>query len=159
LENCLPFTIFRYNQKITIMQRPYKIRFNLGKGKNYMKWKIEGPYGVSYHSPEDVQIHMNGCQLKNQRKTAEKINQGANKTVCAWVRCISVEIFPTDFLRLDEVHDTQLKYNPRKLPHWHIDENLNVDNLVVRRIITIGNRLYHKPDELEKYKNRVGGLK
>jgi hypothetical protein len=138
------------------MQRPYKVRFNLGRGKNYMKWKVEGPNGIKYYTPDEVQIHMNGCQLKNQRTTAQKINSGANKTVCAWVRCEHVEIFPVDFLQLNEEFDTQLKYNPRVLPYWFIDENINVDSLVVRRIVTIGRKLYRKPDELEKYKIKVG---
>ena len=148
------------------MQRPYKVRFNLGRGKNYMKWKVEGPYGIRYYDPAEVELHMHGCQLKNQRKTAEKINQGANKTVCAWVRCVELKVYwitagPMSgfyFMKFDEEHDTQLKYNPRKHPFWHVDENVNVDNLVVRRIITIGNKLYHKPDELEKWKNKVGSL-
>lgn len=139
------------------MSRPYKIRFNLGRGKNYMKWKVEGPYGVAYYNPEEVQIHMNGCQLKNQRKTAEKINGGANKTVCAWVRCKSVQIFPANFLRLDEMHDTQFKYNPRKYPFWFMHEGVSIDNMEVSRIVSFGRQLYYKPDELQKIRNKVAG--
>jgi len=141
------------------MSRPYKIRFNLGRGKNYMKWKVEGPNGAKYYSPDEVQIHMNGCQLKNQRGTAEKINGGASKTVCAWVRCMHVEIFPVDFLRLNEEFDTQLKYNPRVLPHWFTGTDQNVDGMFVRRVVSFGKKLYHKPDELEKAKNKLASLK
>ena len=141
------------------MQRPYKVRFNLGRGKNYMKWKVEGPDGITYYNPDEVQIHMHECQLKNQRKTAEKINEGANKTVCAWVRCVGVEIFPTDFLQLNEEFDTQLKYNPRVLPYWFTGADHNADNMIVRRVVSFGKKLYSKPDELEKYKNKVGSLK
>lgn len=137
------------------MKRPYKIRFNLGAGKNYMKWKVEGPYGVTYYNPEEVQIHMNGCQLKNQRKTAEKINRGANKTVCAWVRCERVEIFPANFLRLDEVHNTQIKYNPRKHPFWFMHEGVSIDNLEMSRIVSLGRQLYFIPVELERYFKKV----
>lgn len=141
------------------MQRPYKIRFNLGAGKNFMKWKVEGPSGVTYYSPDKVQIVMYGCQLKNQRKTAEKINGGAHKTVCAWVRCMDISILPFNTLQLDELHDTQLKYNPRNLPYWFVDEGVNVDNLTVRRIVSFGRKLYRKPDELEKWQNKVGSLR
>ena len=125
------------------MQRPYKVRFNLGKGKNYMKWKVEGPEGIFYYDPVEVQILMLGCQLKNQRKTAEKINGGANKTVCAWIRCGKLSIRTENYLQLDTYVDAiQLKYNPRKLPHWFINEDINVDNLVVDLIVTIDRKLF-----------------
>ena len=138
------------------MKRGYKVRFNLGRGKNYMKWKVEGPTGIKYYNPEEVQLHLHGCQLKNQRATAEKINKGANKTVCAWVRCEGAEIFPAEFLTLNEVHDTQFKYNPRKHPFWFMKEGVSVDNLTVSRIVSFGRQLYYKPDELEKVRIKVG---
>lgn len=142
------------------MKRPYKVRFNLGRGKNYMKWKVEGPDGIWYWDPSKVEIHMYKCQLKNQKKTAEKINQGANKTVCAWVRCEDVKVVyidagpmsGVDLTKIDPDYDTQLKYNPRKHPFWFTDEGTNVDNLVVSRIVSIDRRLYYKPSELEKWK-------
>ena len=63
-----------------------KVRFNLGAGKNFMKWKIERPDGIiSYHSPKEVQLVMAGCVLKNQKTTALKIFKGANKTLCSWI--------------------------------------------------------------------------
>jgi hypothetical protein len=125
------------------MQRPYKVRFNLGRGRNYMKWKVEGPEGVVYYNPADVQIIMHNCQLKNQRKTAEKINEGANKTVCAWVRCERLFSRTQDFLQLDAyVDSTQLKYNPRRLPYWYINEGVNVDNQTCDLIVTIDYKLF-----------------
>lgn len=128
---------FRANQKI--MKRPYKVRFNLGAGKNYMKWKVEGPTGVAYYSPEEVQIVMSNCQLKNQKKTAEKILEGAHKTVCAWVKCESVSIEDRTF---NGDRGLQLKYNPRVLPHWFINEQENVDNMTATCIITSGRKLF-----------------
>jgi len=125
------------------MKRPYKVRFNLGKGKNYMKWKVEGPEGVTYYNPTDVQIIMHNCQLKNQRTTAEKIHGGAHKTVCAWVRCEKLFTRTQDFLQLDAyVDSTQLKYNPRKLPHWFAGEDTNIDNLVCDLVVSIDYKLF-----------------
>ena len=71
----------------------YQVRFNLGKGNNYMKWKVSTPSGkATYHNPEDVLIVMKGCKLFNQKGSANKIYEGANKTVCAWVECNDVDI-------------------------------------------------------------------
>jgi len=57
-----------------------KIRFNLGRGKNFMKWKIQYPNGeIEYHNPTDVQLLMHDCTLKNRKKTAQKIFDGAKK--------------------------------------------------------------------------------
>ena len=123
-----------------------KVRFNLSAGKNYMKWKIEGPLGVEYHDPNEVQLIMKGCTLKNYRKTAQKINDGANKTVCAWVLCNEISInylnLPGVSNSIEPTPDTQLKYNPRKLPYWFIDEDINVDNLNVSKVVSLGNKLF-----------------
>ena len=96
-------------------QAKIKVRFNLGKGKNYMKWKVEADGKSEYYSPEDYNLFLYGCQLKNHKKTAEKINQGANKSVCAWILCD--EIFLGQNVQLP-AGGTQLKYNPRTQPNW-----------------------------------------
>lgn len=125
------------------MKRPYKVRFNLGAGKNYMKWKVEGPDGVAYYDPAEVQIEMVDCQLKNQIKTAKKINEGAHKTVCAWVRCSYLQVHDHVAVAITD-RDTQLKYNPRKLPYWFIDEGVNVDNLEVYKVVTQDRKLFYR---------------
>lgn len=98
------------------MTNKIKVRFNLGKGKNYMKWKIWSKSGVEYHSPCDVQLIMHNCQLKNNRKTAEKIFNGMNKDVCAWVVCDSITIRHENFEKV--WFKDKLSYNPRKNPYW-----------------------------------------
>jgi len=121
------------------MKRSYKVRFNLGRGKNYMKWKIEGPDGVEYYNPDGVEIVMHECQLGNHKKTAKKILEGAHKTVCAWVKCTAVDIEQPGTVSCDDL--VQLKYNPRVLPHWFINEGENVDGIVVEKIISVGRKL------------------
>jgi hypothetical protein len=116
-----------------------KVRFNLGRGKNYMKWKIEGPLGTEYHSPADVQLVLHNCQLKNNRKTAEKIFNGENKDVCAWVLCDSITIKHDNFDKV-WVKD-KLSYNPRKQPYW-VWNNWDVDNKRIAEIVTIDNGMY-----------------
>ena len=122
------------------MKRPYKVRFNLGAGKNYMKWKVEGPEGVAYYSPNEIQIVMSNCQLKNQRKTAQKILEGAHKTVCAWIKCEHLLI--TENKAFNEESVIQLKYNPRVLPNWFINEGENADNMIVTTVFSSGRKLF-----------------
>ncbi len=121
--------------------RSYKVRFNLGKGKNYMKWKIQHPDGtVEYHSPSEVQLLMHDCILKNHKKTAQKIYDGANKTVCAWVLCKSLAIKRDGFIQADTVGD-RVKYNPRVTPHWMLNGE-NVDGQALEKIFSVDFGLY-----------------
>lgn len=122
------------------MKRPYKVRFNLGAGKNYMKWKIEGPDGTAYYSPNEVQIIMMNCQLKNQKSTAQKIHDGAHKTVCAWIKCGSLVV--TQDQPFNETNATQLKYNPRVRPNWYTDTNENADNMTATMVFSSDRKLY-----------------
>ena len=137
------------------MQNKIKVRFNLGKGKNYMKWKIWSKTGVEYHSPADVQLIMKGCQLKNNRKTAEKIFNGENKDVCAWVVCDSIEIRFENFEKVWA--KDKLSYNPRKQPYW-VWNNWDVDNKRINEIITIDYGMHAVVEGSLKDKNKFGRL-
>ena len=104
-----------------------KVRFNLGKGVNYLKWKIQYPdNSVVYYRPTDVQLILRGCQLKNHKSVAQKIFNGNEKSVCAWVLCDEVEILKDNFTQLDTSFD-KLKYNPRVEPNWVLN-GVNADN-------------------------------
>ena len=118
-----------------------KVRFNLSRGKNFMKWKVEYPNKtVEYYDPEQVQLILTNAQLRNYKKVAEKIYNGANKSVCAWVLCDSVEIKTTDFKELNDSFD-RIKYNPRIKPNWTINEEI-ADNEFMELIISENNKLY-----------------
>lgn len=121
------------------MRKSIKVRFNLSPGKNFMKWKVEHQNGmVEYLSPDDVQLVMSGCVLKNHKKTAAKIFEGAHKTVCAWILCDDITILSetkiTDNLQ-------QVKYNPRVQPNWVIDGEI-VDNNKVEKLHTFGKGVF-----------------
>lgn len=123
-----------------------KVRFNLGAGANYMKWKVEIPgQPVRYISPDVVQLRMTGCTVKNQPGTAKKIHQGANKTVCAWILCDQISIL-TD-LSMDSPSITQLKefeqlsYNPRVQPNW-LCGGVNVDGESYDTVVSSGKNLF-----------------
>jgi hypothetical protein len=107
-----------------------RVRFNLSKGKNYMKWKVDKTfYGL------DERLVLHNCVLKNNRKIAQRIFDGEHKSVCAWVNCDYVTI-GHDFEPTE-----QLKYNPRVLPYW-VYKGENADGRGFKTLFTIANRLY-----------------
>lgn len=117
----------------------YKVRFNLGTGKNFLKWKITHPDGkVEYYEPYDVVLKMSDCFLRNQFGTAKKIFDGANKTVCAWVEAKDVRVLTQRQL---EVGFEQVSYNPRVAPHWMCNGK-NVDGESYESIVSIGRELF-----------------
>ena len=121
--------------------KSFKIRFNLGKGKNFMKWKVQYPNGeIEYHSPADVQLIMHDCILKNHKKTAQKIFDGGEKVVCAWILCKSLVITSNDFIQAD-LFGERVRYNPRVTPHWMLNDE-NVDGLPVDKIVTVDYGVY-----------------
>ncbi len=117
-----------------------KVRFNLSKGKNHMKWKIAYPDGsVEYIDPNKSDLTLKKCRLRNNPKTANKILLGANKSVCAWILCDDVIIkdkLPED---LEEVQ--RLRYNPRVAPNWNF-RDVNVDGKDFHLIESRGSKLY-----------------
>jgi hypothetical protein len=118
------------------MKRKYRVRFNLGKGSRYRKWKIEfDGKTLVYIEPNDVTLIMENCKLVNHQSTAEKIYKGANKTVCAWVEC--------EHLSLREpisIGGEHVSYNPRAAPNW-VFQGENVDGEIFAMIRTKGREL------------------
>lgn len=113
-----------------------KVRFNLGRGKNYLKWKIEHSEGVLYLSPEDVNLKMTNARLRNRKSTAQKINEGANKSVCSWILCDEVEVINTQYI------GEQIRYNPRINPFWMNEKGENIDNTSYEVLYTNGRKIY-----------------
>lgn len=117
----------------------HKVRFNLSKGKNYMKWKVEYPNGnVMYYHPTDFQLVMGNCILKNRKSTAQKIFRGDNKSVCAWILCDTFELRVDNFI---QEQLSQVRFNPRIQPNWLVD-GLNSDDRKLNSIHSIGYHLF-----------------
>jgi len=122
----------------------YKVRFNLGRGENYMKWKVVDPKGVtSYYFPTGVQLRMTGCTLKNNKAAAKRIYRGeSNKVVCAWVLCEKLDLVTEEFV---QPATNRLKFNPRTAPNWQLEQGehiLNADDEYFNEITTVDYRLY-----------------
>jgi len=117
----------------------YKLRFNLSRGKNYKKWKIEHHNGdKEYYDPNDVQFILIDAKLKNYEKTAKKIKAGMNKTVCAWIICKEIITLPKNTIHL---YGDEIKYNPRIKPYFDLNGN-NVDNSEFSKLITNNNKIF-----------------
>ena len=117
-----------------------KVRFNLSRGKNYMKWKIAYPDGnIEYLDPNKVDLLMKKCKLRNSQKTAQKIFDGENKTVCAWILCDDVVI--SENLKEPLEENGRLRYNPRLKPNWDF-RDVNVDGKQFNVIESRGSKLY-----------------
>lgn len=117
-----------------------KVRFNLARGKNYKKWKITYPGGITeYLDPSEVTLVMSKCKLNNNRKVAEKIFGGKSKEVCAWVLCEYLVITDKEQTPMEE--SQRLRFNPRVKPNWDF-KNVNADGKEYRCIESRGSRLY-----------------
>jgi hypothetical protein len=108
------------------MSKSIKVRFNLGAGKNFMKWKVEYPdKRTEYFEPDKFQLVMKGCVLKNHKKTATKIFEGSHKVVCAWILCKDIEVLSEPIVLND---GQRITYNPRIQPNWTYDGGIVDDN-------------------------------
>lgn len=121
----------------------YTLRFNLGRGNNFMKWKLTSPNGeANYYSPDDYYFILSGnCRLRNQKNSANKIFNGQHKVVCAWIEFDEVEILNQEpnHSYSDEV---MIMYNPRILPHWRNHDMNNLDNHIYDKLVTKSNKIF-----------------
>lgn len=114
----------------------YKVRFHLGAGPHFLHWQVRHGEEVTYHKPEDVQLVLTECKLRNQPKKAQEIFDGANKDVCAWVECKTVEVKSGV-----QGGTYPVQYNPRRVPHWTNPAGDNLDNAEFETIISQGRSL------------------
>lgn len=117
----------------------YKVRFHLGRGRNYMKWQItKDQEPPNYVDPQFFQIVMHGCVLKNNKRIAAEIHQGKNKKVCAWISCESLELKPQVSKYKKGMRIT---FNPKQKPFW-TDGTSDLDNARYRLILSSGKELF-----------------
>ncbi len=123
----------------------YRVRFHLAKGDNYKKWQVfdKQHNTKDYFDPDSKSIIMFGCELGNHPKTAKKIHEGANKTVCAWVACDDINVQDGNKMIPPMLNGmTHYKYNPRKNPHWFTDTHDNRDGVKFKVMMTHKRKVY-----------------
>jgi hypothetical protein len=125
------------------MSRAFKVRFHLGLGDNFMKWRVENmnTNEVQFFDPQVYSIKMNDCKLHNQRGSAEKIFDGGYKTVCAWIMASRIQLLIGDSGDNIPV-SKRLMYNPRVTPNWTDSKNTNIDKKEFKSLVTCGKKLF-----------------
>ena len=106
----------------------YKVRFHLGKGEHFMHWQVHNLIEdtIQYVDPQQHGLLMFGCKLRNQKGGAQKIHDGANKSVVAWIDCeyVNLNALRINTNKTDYEH---LRYNPRIAPNWTSSEQIGID--------------------------------
>lgn len=121
----------------------YKIRYNLGRGKNYKKWKIINPdNSVDIIDPREVNILLMNATLCNNKKAALKIFEGSRKTVCSWIEAEEIMIQSSNEKSIEGIDFKQeIKYNPRNKPYWECNGE-DIDNSKFDSILTKENKVF-----------------
>lgn len=122
------------------MKRTIRVRFHLGQGNNYMKWRVENTISgeTRFINPNTHRLIMRHTKLYNQVTASQKIHCGGNKTVCAWVMCGTVDVVELD--EPSQLHNI-VSYNPRKVPFWRSQEGNNIDKECFAILFTLGHSI------------------
>lgn len=158
------YTYQELNEASMSKKNPFKfnfmVRFHLGKEKdkltgesNFMKWRIQdmskpvnkNPKSDADRNPifldtKSVQLKLEGCFLRNRKGSADKIFKGGNKSVVAWVECVSWS--KTDGMG-SKPNLTGIEYNPRISPNWRIGAD-NADYKSFKELVTWNNKIFIK---------------
>lgn len=126
----------------------YKVRFHLAQGAFHMMWKVKNISTGHTHffNPDSETLKLIDCTLTNRVGTTKKINEGAHKTVCAWVNCRDIEVIPKD-RSLSVAKLQKLTFNPRMHIHWFVEHHghvkkINADDLAFKELITVDRTLF-----------------
>lgn len=117
-----------------------KVRFNLGRGKNYRKWKVANNNNVVVYLDELEDIVLIDTTLHNNKNTALKILKGANKSVCAWINCseASIGVYESN----NDFGLEQIFYNPKKCASWVDGHGNNLDGMSFPTIVITEGKVY-----------------
>ena len=116
------------------------------RGENYKKWAIYENGKNTYIDPEQNNLKMYNCTLKNNYKRAKRIFEGEPKDVCAWIECEKLIVTPIKKIKIKN----KIRYNPKVKPFWFDENQDNIDGCLFEKIITYKTKLSAKKKE-EKY--------
>ena len=122
----------------------YTLRFNLGRGENYLKWKLtnKATKTSTYHD-DTTNFIMYNCKLKNSKLIASRIFTGQSKQVCAMVEFESYEMINSNITSIER--QEQLHYNPKIAPCW-TQNGVDVDNQHYSVLVTDSRKIYKGVD-------------
>lgn len=121
----------------------YTLRFNLGRGENFEKWKLTNPNGfVSYFCPKKTSFKMHDCKVKIRENASNKIFNGSNKFPCSWIECKDVEVLE----KVDYEYLEKFNYNPRLNPNWLDSIGNIINNKSYKTLVTIEDDVFRLID-------------
>jgi len=123
-----------------------EVRFHLSNGPNYKFWQVKVKQGgetvdVYYYDPNEYQLEMRGCRLRNRPNKAKQVFEAGVHDVSGWVKCDEVMI--NNEVGVDNLE--KLYYNPIRDPHWRRESDSNEfiwDNSEYATLITSGKQVY-----------------
>ena len=115
-----------------------KVRYHLQRGPNYKQWQFRHNDTVWYHDPAYRPIVIKNCRLKNNRRTAERIYNGENKSVCAWVNFDSMELLEPG-KKIEGM--TKVNDNPKEAPFWRVNGQ-NADGCRFEELVLTGDGVF-----------------
>lgn len=100
------------------MTKEKRLRYHLARGEFYKHWQLKNTRTGKpvYFNPEDTSFLLRDVKLYNRRYAAQKIYEGANKGVCAWLSIKGqIKIHIPEF---DTSGMVEIFYNPKEVPFW-----------------------------------------
>ena len=127
------------SNQLNLKKSKMTLRFNLGRGKNFMKWKITTTTKEKiYLEPNDVILQLINCKLYNDKTQSTKIFEGGHKRVCSWIECDDILVNPPK----DITYGERIHYNPRNVPYWTNDNGDYLDGMEFEKLVTYNNSIF-----------------
>lgn len=130
---------------------PYgEVRFHLSDGKHYMHWQVtvkqrSKVIDVYYYNPNEFQLEMRGCKLRNRPNKAKQVFDSGKHDVSGWIRCEEMMLRQSFYPVLPVDNLEKLYYNPLRDPHWRRESDSNEfvwDETEYASLITNGKQVY-----------------
>lgn len=123
----------------------FRFKVHLGKGLYYGWFQLKSlKTGETHYIKPDVEcIALFNCKLKNRKKTAQKIFDGASREVCAWIECEWFELV-TKKQAVSVLTDDAVKisYNPKNAPFFCDQDGRDIDGTFFDRVVSIGKDVF-----------------
>lgn len=127
-----------------------EVRFHLGGGEHYMHWQVKVKQGgktvdVYYYDPNEYQLEMRGCRLRNRPNKAKQVFEAGVHDVSGWIRCEETMLRKNFYPVLPVDNLERVFYNPLRDPYWRRESDSNEfiwDETEYATLITSGKQVY-----------------
>lgn len=127
-----------------------EVRFHLGGGKHFMHWQVRVKQGgktvdVYYYDPNEYQLEMRGCRLRNRPNKAKQVFEAGVHDVSGWIRCEETMLRKSFYPVLPVDNLERVFYNPLRDPYWRRESDNNEfiwDETEYATLITHGRQVY-----------------